>query len=185
MRVAAILGEDRAARMRRAAGLLLVGLAVAVYANALRAPFIFDDQSAIVGNPTLRTWWPPWQPLVPPPGASGVAGRPLVNLSLALNHLVGGEAPAGYHLANALLHGAAAWLLFSLVRRTLVRLRPGEPAGFFAWSVAAVWTVHPLLTESVTCVVQRTEVLASFFISERCSRSCAPSSPARGAAGAR
>lgn len=163
MRVAAILGEDRAARTRRVAGLLLVGLAVAVYANALRAPFIFDDQSAIVGNPTLRTWWPPWQPLVPPPGASGVAGRPLVNLSLALNHLLGAEAPAGYHLANTLLHGAAAWLLFSLVRRTLARLRPGEPADFFAWSIAAVWTVHPLLTESVTCVVQRTEVLASWF----------------------
>jgi tetratricopeptide (TPR) repeat protein len=161
--VTVFIGEDRAAQFRRIGGLLLIVLAVALYAPGLRAPFVFDDQSAISSNPTLRSWWPIWTPLVPPGGASGVVGRPLVNLSLALNHAISGDAPWSYHLTNALLHGAAAWLLFSLVRRTLLRLRPDEPVAWLAWSVALVWTVHPLQTESVTCVVQRTEVLASLF----------------------
>lgn len=163
VRAATIVGEDRATRLRRVGGLLLVVLAVALYAPALRAPFLFDDQSAIVANRTIRSWWPPWTPLVSPSGASGVAGRPLVNFSLALNHALSGDATWSYHLMNALLHGVAAWLLFSLVRRTLARVRPGEPAAFLAWSVAAVWSVHPLQTESVACIVQRTEVLGSLF----------------------
>jgi Tfp pilus assembly protein PilF len=161
MRAAFIFGEDRATRLRRLGGAALVVLALALYANALRAPFVFDDQSAILGNRTLRVWSPWWTPLFPPLDAGGVVGRPLVNLSLALNYALGGESPAGYHAVNILLHGAVAWLLFAIVRRTLARVSAGERVDFFAWSIAAVWTVHPLLTESVTCVIQRNEVMAS------------------------
>jgi tetratricopeptide (TPR) repeat protein len=38
-----------------------------------------------------------------------------------------------------------------------------DHAELFAWSVALLWTVHPLLTESVVCVVQRNEILGSLF----------------------
>lgn len=135
-------------------------LALALYAPSWRAPFIFDDRSAILNNATLTAWWPPWGPFVPPAN-TGVSGRPLVNLSFALDHLVSGGAPWSFHLGNMLLHGVAAWLVFTLVRRLFALAQPGRPATLLAWTLAALWAAHPLQTESVSCIVQRTEVLAS------------------------
>ncbi|MCX5737462.1 MAG: hypothetical protein NTZ61_03005 [Proteobacteria bacterium] len=56
--------------------------------------------------------------LFPPPGF-GIASRPVVNLSLAFNHAVSGEAVWSYHLVNVLVHALAALTLFGVVRRTL------------------------------------------------------------------
>ena len=63
----------------------LVLAGIAVYANTLRVPFFFDDRLAILENPTIRDLSALGQVLSPPENGSGVAGRPLVNLSLALN----------------------------------------------------------------------------------------------------
>ena len=68
---------------------------------------------------------------------------------------------------NLAAHVLAAWLLFGIVRRTL--LLPGMGVGLrraampLAAAVALVWAVHPLLTEAVTYIVQRTKVLAGLF----------------------
>jgi protein O-mannosyl-transferase len=57
--------------------------------------------------------------------------------------------------------------LFGIVRRTLLtprlRERWEDAATPLAFAVAFLWAVHPLLTEAVTYVVQRTEVLAGLF----------------------
>ncbi len=55
-----------------------------------------------------------------------MAGRPVVNLSLALNHAGGGLDPRGYHAVNLILHIVSALALFGVVRRTLLlpALRP-------------------------------------------------------------
>ena len=148
------------------AGGLLVAAVAAVYANALGAPFLFDDQPAIVRNATIRTLWPPWGALQPPLGAAGATGRPLVNLSLAVDYAIGGLAPRGYHLTNLLLHAAAVLALWGVLRRALRRLAPADPGGgeAVAWGTALLWAVHPLLTESVVCVIQRDEILAGLFM---------------------
>lgn len=151
--------DDFSAGRIRAAGTGLLLLALAVYAVALPAPFLFDDGLAITDNPTIRSLWPLWEPLRPPAGSSGVTGRPMANLSLALNYVLTGAAPLGFRLTNVLLHGATALLLFGLLRRTL----RGEGAQVWAWTIAAIWTVHPLATESVSCIIQRTEVLSGCF----------------------
>jgi len=152
---------------RLAAGLLTV-VAIAVYANTLNAPFVFDDAPAIVDNPSIRNLADWRAVLSPPPSAGSAAGRPLINLSFALNHAVGGLDPRGYHAVNIALHAAAALLLFGILRRTLGRPvlagRFGPAAVPVAFCSALVWAVHPLLTESVTCVVQRTEVLGGLGI---------------------
>jgi tetratricopeptide (TPR) repeat protein len=134
-----------------AAGLIIVAVA-AVYANSLSAPFVFDDQFAIAENPTIRHLSHLGAVLSPPAYAAGAAGRPLVNLTLAINYALGGLNPHGYHVFNLGLHLLAALTLFGIVRRTL---RSTE----VALAAALVWAVHPLLTESVTCVIQRDEVL--------------------------
>ncbi len=144
-----------------AAGLALAALAA--YHASLAAPFTFDDRPAIERNPSLRSLWPLPGPLSPPVTAAGAAGRPLVNLSLALNHAAGGLDPAGYRLTNILLHAVAGTLLFLLLLGTLRRTRCGESATGLAAAAALLWVLHPLQTESVVCIVQRNEILVAIF----------------------
>lgn len=145
-------------------GCVLVAV-VAAYVNSLEAPFLFDDLNSIVDNPTIRGFSPWWRPLAPVGGGATVDGRPVVNLTLALNHAWGGLGVRGYHLVNLAIHLAATLVLFGVVRRTLARAgMPAElraAAGPVAVAVAGLWALHPLQTETVTYVVQRAEALGS------------------------
>ena len=147
--------------------LAIVAACVAAYHNTFSLPFVFDDQLAIVENATIRRLWPLIDVLRGPQDGSGVAGRPLLNLTFAINHALGGLDVRGYHAGNLLLHTLSALLLFGLVRRTLLLPRMAEkfgPAALpLAVATALVWAVHPLNTESVTCVAQRTELLVAVF----------------------
>ena len=155
---------------RGSAALALAGLALAgavAYHNTFSVPLFFDDNASIVKNTTIRHLWPPWGMLSPPSGGQSVAHRPAVNASLALNYALGGLHVEGYHIFNLTIHLLAAFALYGIVRRTLLqpvmRGAYGAAAGPLAWLSALWWLVHPLLTESVTCVVERTEVLMGLF----------------------
>ena len=150
--------------------LLATGIVLAVvlaYANSISAPFIFDDHRGIIVNPTIRHLWPLQEVFMPPAKATGAGGRPVVNLTLALNYAIGGLDVRGYHLFNIAIHACVALLLFGLVRQTLllpgVRERFGTVALPLSASMTLLWALHPLQTESVTCVIQRTELLGSLF----------------------
>lgn len=148
------------------AGACIALAALAAYWNSLSVPFLFDDSSMIVENPTIRHLSDLGRVLAPPNTGSGVTGRPLINLSLAVNYALGGLAVGGYHATNLCVHVLAALALFGLVRRTLlfpVMARFSGDALPVAIAVALVWTLHPLLTESVTCVAQRTELFLGLF----------------------
>lgn len=136
-----------------APALLVVALGLA-YANTFRSPFLFDDVGAVLNNPTIRRL-DSFAIFQPPADGSTTTGRPIVNFSFALNYAVSGEAPWSYHALNLAIHAAAALTLFGLLRRT-----QSEPLAFAA---AALWALHPLLTESVTCIAQRTESLCGLF----------------------
>lgn len=150
-----------------AAAAILIAIAIlAAYSNSFHVPFVFDDIGSIEDNETIRSLWPIWKPLSPPP-ATTVTGRPVANLTLAINYGLGGLEPSGYHAFNLAVHALAALTLFGVVRRTLLlpSLRPrfGQRATALALAVALVWAVHPLQTESVTYIVQRVESLMGFF----------------------
>ncbi len=151
---------------RSAAGAagVIAAAAVLCYANTFDAPFILDDNAAILDNPSIRRLWPIHAVLTAAqePGAT-TQGRPLLALTLAVNYAIGGESPASYHAVNLLIHILAALVLFGLVRRTLLLpdmaawLRDAAtPAAM--WS-ALLWAVHPLATAAVTYVAQRAESL--------------------------
>jgi len=145
---------------------LLAGLVFLAYRNSLDVPFLFDDEPAITANPRIRHLWPF--------GDHGYAvqsteaGRPVVRFTLALNYRFGGLEPRGYHLFNLGLHLGSALLLFELLWRLLAAPRAAAglraSAPFLAAGVTALWSVHPLLTDAVTYVIQRTELLMSFFL---------------------
>ena len=163
---------DPARNSARTVWAALGSIAVAAglaYANSLDAPFLFDDYPAIVRNQTIRHLGDIASVLSPPLDGAGVTGRPLVNLSLAINYALGGLDVHGYHLGSVLLHLLGSLALFGLLRRTFLlpalRGAGGGPASATgrAWGIALLWSVHPLLTESVVCVVQRNEVLVGLF----------------------
>ena len=100
-----------------AGGILMLAVLMA-YANSLAGPFVFDDLPAIPENPSIRRLWPLGPVLRPDvDGGLTISGRPLVNLSLAINHAWGGESVHGYHLANLLIHALAGLTLFGIARR--------------------------------------------------------------------
>ncbi len=144
-----------------AAVLVLAGLAA--YHHSFGGPFIFDDPSSIVSNPTIRSLWPPWAPLSPPNAAITVQGRPVLNFSLALNYALSGPNVWSYHALNLAIHLGAGLALFGIVRRTLARTRFAPDALPLALAIAGLWTVHPLQTEAVTYTIQRAESLMGFF----------------------
>ncbi len=157
--------EARSGRGVWCAALVLAAAASASYAGTFSVPFLFDDIPSITNNPTLRDLRSSLEPLASPEvRGAGVAGRPVVNLSLAVNRWLGGEEVWGYHLFNLLVHVGAGLALFGVVRRTLrFRREPVRDAERMAFAVALLWLVHPLQTESVTCVIQRTESLMGLF----------------------
>ena len=132
--------------------LLSAALAAAVlvaYLPALRASFVWNDDTYLTSNPTLD-------------GASGLATiwtdtraneqyYPLVFTSFWVEKRLWGLAPFGYHLVNVLLHLGSALLLWRLLARL------GVAGGWFA---AGVFALHPLCVESVAWVTERKNTLS-------------------------
>ncbi len=168
---------------------MIIAAGLIVYGNSLWGVFIFDDQNSILGNPQIRRLWPLWNAFSAPANTP-VAGRPVVALSLAINYALGGLDVRGYHAWNVGVHILCALVLFGIVRRTLgrspLRERFGGASDGIAAACALIWLVHPLQTEVVNYVTQRTEsTMALFYLSHalcRDSRARLPGGPPGGMA---
>ena len=141
---------------------------VATYSGTLRSPMFFDDIPSIVANPTIRHLGDLPSVFTPHSSAAdacGVSGRPFVNLSLAIDYAIGGLNPWIYHVTNLFIHFGAACALFGILRHTFRKLplfdsKFGAPSPTTAAFVTTlIWALHPLLTESISCIIQRTESL--------------------------
>jgi protein O-mannosyl-transferase len=136
------------------------------YSNTLSNPFIFDDVWAITMNGTIRNVRN-LPAVLSPPHEFPVAGRPLVNLTFAINYALGELDVRGYHVVNIALHLSCALLLFGLTRRTLelpaVQAAVGHRASTLAFAAVLLWTVHPLNSEVVDYVTERTESMMALF----------------------
>src|SRR3954467_4082602 len=73
---------------------LLAITTFAAHLHSLGGAFVFDDFPAIRDNPTIRKLTE-LGAVLSPPAASGVGGRPIANLSFALNYAAGGIAVRG------------------------------------------------------------------------------------------
>ncbi|HXD72605.1 MAG TPA: tetratricopeptide repeat protein [Vicinamibacterales bacterium] len=147
---------------RKLALAILAVVAVAIYWNALDAPFVWDDDVAITTNQTIHDL----STSLDPPAETPVAARPVVNLSLALNYGYGMLDTRGYHVVNLAIHIACALLLFGIVKRTAARRLKGakeSSLNAIAFAPALLWVVHPLLSETIDYTTQRTESLMALF----------------------
>src|SRR4029450_6226066 len=108
-------------------GLLAAGGLLA-HSNSLSGSFILDDVTAIVENQDIRDWWR-FGSVLMPERELPVAGRPRVNVALAINYALGGLDVRGYHVWNVAVHLACALLVFGVVRRALLASRVARGVG--------------------------------------------------------
>ena len=131
--------------------LLVAALAVAAYVPALRAGWIWDDDSYVTENPVVQRADGVLEAWVP---GSTPQYYPLVFVSFWTQHAVHGLEPFGYHLVNVLLHVASSVLLWRLLAALRV---PG------ALLAAGLFALHPVQVESVAWVTERKNVLSMAF----------------------
>jgi tetratricopeptide (TPR) repeat protein len=144
--------------------LALWALVLAAYSNSFQAGLVFDSAMVITGDTRIQAVTPRNLGLILTEGywhGSTTSGlyRPLTTFSYLLNYAVFGNGthPAGYHWVNLALHGVNVSLVYLL---GLLLFEAAAPA----LALAALWGVHPLLTESVTNIVGRADLLAAFGV---------------------
>ncbi len=143
----------------------IVLLGLAIYANILNSPFQFDDYTFIVGNPVIkdvRHLFARWE-------EPAIEKRKVLTfLTFAMNYYWGQENTFGYHLVNVILHITTALLLFYVVKLLfdLPVLRYAlleKDRDIFALFAALIFLTHPLQTQAVTYIWERSEVLSAWF----------------------
>jgi len=139
---------------RRALPLIAFAAAFLAYLNTLGHGFVFDDMSLILQNPHVTELR--WADIL-----STSEYRPVRTFTYALNYLVGGADPFGYHLLNVVLHAVNAVLVYFLF---LVWSRM-PPIAFVG---ALIFALHPVQTAAVAYVSGRKDVLATLFVLVAC-----------------
>ena len=134
-------------------------VAGAAYARVLDGEFQFDDRVVIEEAPAIKHLGP----FLSNSFMQGWtrAGRPLTDLTFALNYAAGRLHPRGYHAVNLVLHLLVALSLWRLGVRFLERA--GSTSQGPAALAAAAFVLHPLGSQAVSYIAQRAEVLASLF----------------------
>jgi len=148
-------------------GLAVMALAViAIYADTLTSPFVFDDEHNIQNNIYIRLERIDLPSLWSAAFDSPLKYRPFSNLGFALNYYLHRENVVGYHAVNLLVHIAAAVLFYLLAKATLTTAALGfsdKKAALIAYLAAVLWAVHPLQTQSVSYIVQRMNSQSALF----------------------
>jgi tetratricopeptide (TPR) repeat protein len=145
---------------------VIIGVGLLTYSNSFTGEFVFDDIVNIVENPSIRNLWSIKDILRAPLGV-GIAGRPIINFTMAVNYAISGEEVWSYHLFNFWIHVLATLALFGILRNTFSREtlpeRYRSVSTELALACSLVWMVHPLQTQSVTYIIQRCESLMGLF----------------------
>ncbi len=148
--------------------LLLTVLIFLVYSNTLTGSFVFDDRPNIQNNPKIKLKQLSLTRLLEAGFESPSSRRPVSNITFAFNYFLHGYNVVGYHFVNILIHIINTILFYFLAKTTLntpaLRWRYNPFA--LAWIpifAAFIWGLHPLLTQSVSYIVQRMNTLAALF----------------------
>ncbi len=130
---------------------LLVGLICAAYYPALDGDFILDDDLLLTDNELIKAsdgllqfWYSP----------KAEEYYPISNSTLWVEWRLWGMRTMGYHVANLVLHVAAAILIWVILEKLAI-------GGAFL--AALLFALHPVNVESVAWIAQRKDALAMVF----------------------
>ena len=162
--------------MAPSGALLAAVAACAVYANALRCGFAFDDNFAVLANgdvgdpskPLGALWYNDFWGQDITSEHSHKSWRPLAVLFMRACRWVGTPEggptrPAAFHAANVVLHAAVSALTHAVAVRVYSLWAAPAAAQAAATAAALLFAVHPVHTEAVTGVVGVAELLSALF----------------------
>lgn len=139
---------------------IVAGIFVAsIYWAGLYGEFFFDDEVNILLQKSVQmtelSLSSVYDALTT--GIAGPTGRPIAQLSFALNHYFSGFNPFHFKATNLAIHLVTGLLIFFAARCLLT-------SGIFAAFAAILWLVHPIQITSVLYVVQRMTSLSTLFL---------------------
>lgn len=153
-----------AALFHLASAFVLTCFCFIIYANALRVPFLFDDQLNITDNPYIRVTGLSLSQLKRAAIQDRFQLRFLSNLSFGLDYYFHGLNRGVMHAENVALHALAAVALYFIVYNLVpLAARAPSPEKKRRWAAliaALAWAAHPAHTQAVTYLVQRQTGLA-------------------------
>lgn len=145
---------------------LCTALLLAAYGNFFHNEFHFDDSHVLVNNAYLRSlrnvpsFFADARTFSSNP--MNCTYRPLVSVSLALDHaLAGGLNPVAFHAGQLLLMILLGALLVSFYRTVMDETRPGPWNAWLALFAAGLFCLHVVNTETMNLMHARSEILSA------------------------
>lgn len=144
--------------------LIIATLAIVIYSNTLNNGFVYDDEFTIVNNTLVKSF--DNLPLLFDKTAYfsrsvEMSYRPVVTFTYFLDYTIYGLKPWGYHLTNILLHAINGALLYTFL--TLLFTPHASRPTSLPFLTSLLFVTHPVLTEAVTCISFREDLLAFMF----------------------
>jgi protein O-mannosyl-transferase len=143
--------------------LLICLSALVVYLPSFTGEFILDDHPLIENNPYIKEWHSLGSYLSQEDGIDSNSGnahtgyyRPLLNLSYTLDYKIWGISGPGFRVTNLILHLLTCFMLFIFYGQILGR------RDISLW-LALVFSLHPVVTETVSWVASRNNILVTLF----------------------
>ena len=134
-----------------------------MYAVNLHNKLFWDDDDWIINNPAVHnlSWsnvkfWFTHNTLAGI-GMKSNYYRPFLFFTFAINYVIDGIKPFGYHLLSNLIHIGNAVLVFYLLNLAVKKR-------LAAFLIAFFFLIHPLQTEAVTYISGRGDSLTTFFM---------------------
>jgi protein O-mannosyl-transferase len=149
--------------------LLICAVLSGIYWSGLHGHFFFDDLPNILVAENLKLETLTIESLRTSldSGGSGPSGRPVVQLSFALNHYFSGLDPFVFKLTNLAIHLANGVLIFFLALRLFASLSVSMERRrvlIATGLLATAWLLHPIQLLPVLHVVQRMTSLSALFL---------------------
>ncbi|MFH1996323.1 MAG: tetratricopeptide repeat protein [Candidatus Omnitrophota bacterium] len=135
-------------------------IALAIFANTLSSPFIWDDSYLIHENHFIKD-----VRYIPDSftnhlyySSAGLSNfyRPLQTLLILVDYHIWKDNQVGYHLTNILFHVLSAWAIYALI--ALLIKKKGA-----AFMVALLFLVHPANSTVVDYISSRADSQVTFF----------------------
>ncbi len=136
------------------AAAVVICAALVLYWPALSAGFLWDDDTQIEGNVSLRTLAGLWSIWTDP--GSQMQYYPISYSLYWIGYQLWGSSPVGYHAVSVSLHAICGVLVMGVFKRLALR---------GALAAALVFTLHPVQLESIAWVAeQRTPLSTAFYL---------------------
>ena len=141
----------------------LLAVCALVFVNTGGGEFVYDDTRQIVRNTLIQDNSLIWKALTSDVWAFKADGtqaasnywRPTFTLWHIINFRLFGLNPTGWHVLNIVLHSGICVMIFALLRRWVF-------SAAIAFTIALIFSIHPVHVESVAWIAGSPDLLFSF-----------------------